>query len=192
MTLRTLAVAATSVAVAATPAAATAARGHRRHGRHCTDTNATPRTASKRALQAAVVCLVNHEREKYGLPALRTNGKLSRAAQGWTDTMVGSGYFGHSADFAATISAVGFAWSQAGQNIATGYRTPRRVVNAWMASPGHCRNILNPDYREVGTGVVDRGIRPYGSGPSTWTQDFALGLRQRPRSYNWAPADTVC
>jgi len=102
--------------------------------------------------------------------------------------MVSDGYFSHGADFSARISAVGFDWSNAGENIATGFTTPARVVRAWMASTGHCQNVLNPMYRDVGTGVTNRSI--YGSrSHGTWTQDFGLLMGQRPASGNWAPAD---
>ena len=67
--------------------------------------------------------------------------------------MVASDVFSHGTNFAARISAVGYVWRAAGENIATGFQTPRGVVNAWMASTGHCQNILNPTYGNVGTGI---------------------------------------
>jgi uncharacterized protein YkwD len=151
----------------------------------------TPIVRARRGqLQRAVVCLVNQQRRRRGLPGLRPNRKLNRSAQGWTNAMVVHREFTHGADFALRISAAGFNWSNVGENIATGYRTPSAVVNAWMASPGHCENILDPEFREVGTGVSAARIPGFSSRPGTWTQDFGLLMNQRPGSGNWGPADS--
>jgi uncharacterized protein YkwD len=143
---------------------------------------------SRQATKDAVVCLINQERTARRLPSLHESPLLDRSAQSWTDWMVAVGSFTHGADFAARISAVGFAWAAAGENIATGYVTPRGVVNAWMASTGHCRNILTPNFTSVGTGVVHR-IVGGGTNGATWTQDFALARGHRPPSGNWGPAN---
>ena len=66
--------------------------------------------------------------------------------------------------------------------------TPRQVVDGWMASAGHCENILNPTYRDVGTGVNRHAVGGYASGPATWTQDFALPMGSRAPSRNSGPA----
>jgi uncharacterized protein YkwD len=102
--------------------------------------------------------------------------------------MVAAGVFSHGRNFARRITAVGFKWQYAGENIATGFPTPRSVVAAWMASQGHCQNILDPDYAFVGTGVSRHPVGAFASGPSTWTQDFALPQRQPPPSQKFAPA----
>jgi uncharacterized protein YkwD len=102
--------------------------------------------------------------------------------------MVAGDFFDHGSNFGERITDVGFIWSSAGENIATGFSTPRSVVNAWMASTGHCRNILSPLYADVGTGVNPSGVRGFGSA-ATWTQDFALSTGQGPPSGNWDPAD---
>lgn len=156
--------------------------------RGCAAAHAPIAHASRAALQRAVVCLINEQRRDRGLPALRENSRLNRSAQGWTNTMVGHRYFSHGADFAARISAVGFHWSSVGENIATGYRTPAAVVSGWMASTGHCQNILNPTFRFVGTGVSRYAVAGFGGG-GTWTQDFGLLMGQHPASGNWGPAD---
>ncbi|MFZ1995393.1 MAG: CAP domain-containing protein [Solirubrobacteraceae bacterium] len=140
-------------------------------------------------LQRAVVCLINEQRQSRGLPRLRENPRLNRSAQGWTNVMVTHRDFSHGADFAARISAAGFDWSNVGENIATGYATPTAVVKAWMASKGHCQNILNPVYRYVGTGVSDSSISGYSTLAGTWTQDFGLLMGQHPPSGTWGPAE---
>ena len=79
--------------------------------------------------------------------------------------MVSSDQFTHGTDFATRIGAVGYDWRMAGENIATGYDTPRAVVRAWMASTGHCENILDPSYRNVGTGISTRAVSGFGPAP---------------------------
>ena len=102
--------------------------------------------------------------------------------------MVSGHVFTHGTNFAGRISAAGFRWAAAGENIATGYRTPRQVVAGWMASAGHCQNILDPTYRDVGTGVNRHPVAGYASRPGTWTQDFGLTVGTRAPSRNWGPA----
>jgi uncharacterized protein YkwD len=157
-------------------------------GRGCAGAHRPITATSRAALQRTVVCLINQERRDRGLPALRENPLLNRSAQGWTNTMVSSRDFTHGADFAGRISAVGFRWSTVGENIATGFGTPAAVVRGWMASTGHCQNILDPRFRYVGTGVSRRAIAGVSSGGGTWTQDFGLGMGQSPASGDWGPA----
>ena len=76
------------------------------------------------------------------------------------------------------------------RELATGFATPQQVVTAWMASPGHCRNILDPQYASVGTdGVSSLPVLSAASGPATWTQDFGLTMTQNDPSHNWGPAE---
>lgn len=55
----------------------------------------------------------------------------------------------------------------AGENIAAGQSTPESVVAGWLASPGHCANIMNKNFKDLGVGFYQGGR--YGS---YWTQDF--------------------
>lgn len=156
------------------------------HG--CAHTHSTVFSASSRQLRRAVACLVNRQRAERGLPRLRVNGHLNRSAQSWTNVMVDDSEFSHGSNFAGRISAAGYDWSTAGENIATGFATPASVVNAWMGDVGHCRNILTPTFAAVGTGVSRSGVPGYAS-LGTWTQDFGLWMGNRPPSSNWGPAD---
>lgn len=186
-----------TMAITAFPALAAGGhgKGHRRT-RHrpdvCASANTPASIGPRAALKAAVVCLINRQRTTHGLPTLQEDSRLDRSAQTWTDTMVATQQFDHGVNFAARITAAGYVWSSAGENIATGYDTPAQVVSAWMASPGHCQNILNPQYRSVGTGVVDQAIPGFSSAPATWTQDFALPMGASAPSNNWAPFYSVC
>jgi len=166
-------------------APAAAARAHHT----CKNANNPATAASRSAMRDAVVCLINQQRTSRHLPALHARPSLDRSAQRWTDTMVTSGQFTHGVNFAARITAAGFDWSAAGENIATGFPTPRSVVDAWMASTDHCRNILDPTYADVGTGVSTHPVGDFASGPSTWTQDFGLWMGHGAPSGNNGPAD---
>jgi uncharacterized protein YkwD len=155
----------------------------------CKNANTPATKASRAAMRDAVVCLINQQRVNRHLPALRARRSLDRSAQKWTDQMVASGQFTHGVDFAARITAAGFIWSAAGENIATGFETPRDVVSAWMGSTDHCRNILDPTYADIGTGVNAHAVGNFASGPSTWTQDFGLWMGQGAPSGNQGPAN---
>ncbi len=56
-----------------------------------------------------------------------------------------------------------------GENIAGGQTTLEEVMEAWLASPGHCENIMNPNYTEVGIALVIEADSTYGT---YWTQNF--------------------
>jgi uncharacterized protein YkwD len=187
-----IAVAAAASIVALMVLAPMAGARHRaraeRASRTCADANSRVGRAPRSALKAAVVCLINKQRQAHGLPALRANRRLDRSAQGWTNVMVADGEFSHGSNFSARIGSVGFSWSRAGENIATGFPTPRDVVNAWMGSAGHCQNILSSSFADVGTGIRAKPVRGFASGPATWTQDFALPVGHHPPSDNTGAA----
>lgn len=149
------------------------------------DIPATSGTVSE--MRAAVVCLINQQRNVRGLPSLSVSTKLNASAQSWNQWMVSTGNFTHGTNFAGRISAVGYDWQTAGENIATGFATPREAVAAWMASPDHCRNILDPSFRNIGTGVSPAAVGSFATQPSTWTNDFGLLMNQNPPSGNTGP-----
>ena len=181
-----------ATAASARPAAAKHHRRHQRHARAdagCAGANASVGNTPPAVLRSAVVCLINQQRSLHHLPPLQSSAPLNHSAQDWTNVMVGSDEFTHGANFAGRISAAGYVWRSAGENIATGYSTPRTVVHAWMASAGHCQNILNPTYRNVGTGISPHPVKGFANGLGTWTQDFALGMHQSAPSGNTGPMD---
>jgi uncharacterized protein YkwD len=183
------------------PAAGATARAHRHSKRHhrrhhhagqsrargCPWADVPATSASVDEMRAAVVCLLNQQRNSRGLPGLHVSAKLNQSAQSWNQWMVSTGNFTHGNNFAGRISAVGYDWQTAGENIATGYATPREVVRAWMASPDHCTNILDPSFRDVGTGVTAAAVGSWATQPSTWTNDFGLLMSQNAPSHKTGP-----
>ena len=127
----------------------------------------------------AVLCIVNAERTVRGLPAVTASDRLALAAQRHTDDMVARDFFDHYAPAPAPfgtdpgdrITAAGYAWQSYGENIAAGYHTPRSVMTGWMASEGHCTNILDPGFTQLGVGDATAAATIL-HGLGTWTQDF--------------------
>lgn len=127
--------------------------------------------------RAAVLCLVNTERTSRGLSALTSNPLLEAAAQAHTDDMVLRRYFGHASPPpragmpANRAEAVGYHWTDLGENVAYGWATPAAAVLRWMRSPAHCRVVLNAGYLDTGVGVAFGS--PQAMAPSgVWTQEF--------------------
>jgi uncharacterized protein YkwD len=153
----------------------------------------TPATrASTQAMRNAIVCLVNRERVSRKLHPLNVAKRLDNASQGWTNWMVANSTLAHVAngsDPGSRVSAAGYNWSSVGENIATGYATPRATLKAWMASTGHCQNMLNPSFADIGTGVSPHPIRGFASGAATWTNDFGLTMGHSAPSGNYGPAN---
>ena len=118
-----------------------------------------------------VIRLVNVERAKYGLPALKANWELSRVARYKSQDMVNKGYFAHQSPTYGSpftmMQSFGISYSSAGENIAKGQRTPAEVMNSWMSSPGHRSNILNASYTQIGVGLAKDK-----NGIACWTQMF--------------------
>ena len=105
---------------------------------------------------------------------LTWNSLLTQAAAGHSRDMAANNYFSHtSADgrtLADRINASGYAWSSAGENIAAGYTSVDAVMDGWIASPGHCANLMNAGFAEVGVVCVP-GVA--GDTYSTyWTMDL--------------------
>ena len=118
-----------------------------------------------------VARLVNAERAKAGLPALKFNWELSRVARYKSADMANKGYFSHNSPTYGTpfqmMENFGLRFSAAGENIAYGQRTPAEVMRDWMNSPGHRNNILSRSYTEIGVGLAKNK-----NGVCYWTQMF--------------------
>lgn len=86
---------------------------------------------------------------------LTWNATLETAAEAHTRDMANNNYFDHKDRTGGTpgdrAELAGYIAQQIGENIAAGLDTPRKVVDGWLASPGHCANIMNPQFRELGT-----------------------------------------
>lgn len=112
--------------------------------------------------------LTNKERVNNGLAPLQIEYDVSKVAREKSRDMATNGYFDHNSPVYGSpfdmMRAYGISYRAAGENIAMGQRTPNEVVQAWMNSPGHRANILNPSFTHIGVGYVEKG--------HYWTQQF--------------------
>ena len=106
-----------------------------------------------------IIELTNQERAKVGAPALTLNSLLTEAALRKGGDMFAFNYWAHNSpsgrDPWSFFLEVGYRYLYAGENLARDFANPEGVVQAWMASPTHRDNILNPKYREIGVAVID-------------------------------------
>jgi uncharacterized protein YkwD len=123
------------------------------------------------AARAEVLALVNEERATAGCKPLTASTSLDGLAQSFSDEMAARGFFDH------TDPDGNDPWDRAkargitnlsAENIAQGQPTAQAVMDAWMNSPDHRRNILDCDYTTLGVGVH------FGTGGPWWTQDFGF------------------
>lgn len=111
-------------------------------------------TAAQRYVDRAHLA-TNEQRAAQGLRPLRLDRCLRRAAVRQAAEMARTGTMSHQ-DLAPVLSACGL--SGAGENVAYGFATGRRVVvSGWMTSPGHRASILQLSYRREGIGAVRDG-----------------------------------
>lgn len=118
--------------------------------------------------EAEVLRLVNAERAKYGLSPLAQDSGATEVAHIRAKEIVT--YFSHtrpngSSCFTAA-KELGISYRSAGENIAYGYPSPQSVVNGWMNSEGHRKNILSGSFSKIGIGCFESGGILY------WTQFF--------------------
>ena len=128
--------------------------------------NASAGVSSSTAFQTQVINLVNQERAKAGLSALKTDALLTKVAVEKARDMDVNNYFSHNSPTYGSpfdmMRSFGVTYSYAGENIASGQRTPQEVMTAWMNSAGHRANILSPNFTKIGVGYVN----------GEWVQEF--------------------
>ena len=100
--------------------------------------------------------------------ALVWNDRLQLAASIHTVDMFNHQYFDHLGTDGSRVgdrtSQAGYSWRAVGENIARGQRSVREVVSDWIASPSHCRNLMDPRFAEMG--ASEQG--------QYWTQVFGI------------------
>ncbi len=109
-----------------------------------------------------IIELTNSERSKAGLNTLQENQSLNQAAAAKASNMFAENYWAHFAPSGKTpwdfINGAGYRFSVAGENLAKNFTNSQDVVTAWMNSPTHRDNIVNPKYRDIGIAVEDGTI----------------------------------
>ena len=106
-------------------------------------------------------------------PALRWNERLAEAAHAHSRDMANKDYFSHQGKDGSHVGEragrAGYVWLRVGENIAAGQGSVEQAISGWLASPGHCVNIMNPDFTEMGAAYA---INTDSKAVSYWTQVF--------------------
>jgi len=99
------------------------------------------------------VRLINQTRAESGLPPLVVHPELTAQARTWASSMAGADQLSHAPDITAGISA---PWTVLGENVGVhAVHEPEQLYQAFVASPSHYRNLVDPRFRYVGVGVVN-------------------------------------
>ncbi|MDO9359524.1 MAG: CAP domain-containing protein [Polaromonas sp.] len=146
---------------------------------------APPQPAQADDVQARVLALVNAARARprncgnkafAAAPPLRLNPLLYEAASVHAADMAQHSYFSHTGRDGSTVDTratrAGYTWQVIGENIAAGQTTADIAMQGWLASPGHCVNIMSPAFEEMGTAFVVNTRSTLGI---YWAQVFGAG-----------------
>lgn len=129
-----------------------------------------------------VIRLTNEQRVTNGLSPLSENSTLDSAALAKGNDMLAKGYWAHFAPDGTSpwtfFTNFGYRYQYAGENLARDFSDAGSAVSAWMNSPTHRDNILNPHYKEVGIGVVEGSLA--GADTTIIVQFFGTSLTGEP------------
>jgi uncharacterized protein YkwD len=138
--------------------------------------------ADPRAVAARVLALTNEARTKARrcgdkpfepAPPLRANARLEKAAAVHAQDMARNSYIDHAgrdgSTFSQRITRTGYPWHSAGENVAAGQRSAEDVVQDWLASPGHCANIMSDEFTEMGVAFA---VNMDSKAVVYWAQEF--------------------
>jgi len=107
-------------------------------------------------------------------PPVAWNDQLAEAALAHSKDMARLSYFSHvdrrGQEVPQRAEAQGYSWRNIAENISRGQNTAQEAVNGWINSPGHCRNLMNPRFTEMGAGLA---IHQAKHATAYWTQVFA-------------------
>jgi len=141
---------------------------------------ATTAHADPGSEEAQFLSLTNQLRVQHGLNALASSGTLVSIARHWSANMAAAGGISHNMNLPNEVS---LPWTKLGENVGVG-STVDSIQQAFVNSPHHYENLVDPVYNYVGIGVVDSGSR-------IWvTVDF-MQLNNAPVASAPAPAPRV-
>jgi uncharacterized protein YkwD len=126
-------------------------------------------------VRAEMLAQVNEARRRNGAGPLRAERHLDLSAQRHAEDMLSRNYFAHESPSGTTVrersTAAGYDWRGIGENIAFGQLSVKEVMDTWMNSPGHRRNLLDPKFTDLGVGLAF-GKGQDGSYQIYWVQNF--------------------
>jgi uncharacterized protein YkwD len=137
----------------------------------------------------AILRLTNDTRLSHGLPPLRESRLLNAIAEERVKDMLTKQYVAHSSpsgeSYADVAQRAGYRYRLLAENIASGiFSNNQKVVEAWMQSPGHRKNILHPEVEEIGVAVARGSI----DGAPTWIAVQIFGAEASPGHAGKEPA----
>lgn len=155
---------------ARTPAKTTAPGAAGTTGTTKAGTQTATGSAAMTSDESRILQLCNAERAKVGAKPLKANGDCTKLARMKSQDMVSKNYFSHQSPTYGSpfdmLKKYGVGYMYAGENIAMN-QSADRAFKAWMNSEGHRKNILNPNFTELGIGIVSKG-----NGSNIYTQLF--------------------
>ncbi|OHA48689.1 MAG: hypothetical protein A2806_01020 [Candidatus Terrybacteria bacterium RIFCSPHIGHO2_01_FULL_48_17] len=108
--------------------------------------------------EEVILAKVNPEREAVAVNPLRVDPLLSEAARLKAEDMIARDYFSHYDPDGSKpwiwFKRVGYTYAAAGENLAIDFSDPAALMNAWLASPSHAKNIHNGVFADVGIGIA--------------------------------------
>jgi uncharacterized protein YkwD len=144
----------------------------------CDGVTTRPGTAAPATLSAALLCAINVERAKHGLPALPADPRVATAASRHARDMVRRRYFAHKRAGGPSLSRrlkrAGWSGRSAGEAIAYGCgtaSTPLATLRMWLNSPPHRAILLGNGWSAAGVGMSRRAPVTSCSGGGTWVLD---------------------
>jgi uncharacterized protein YkwD len=146
--------------------------------RGCDGATARPGSVAPAALSAALLCAINVERAKHGLPALPADPHVQGAASAHARDMVRRRYFAHQRAGGPSLSRrlkrAGWCGRAAGEAIAYGCgtsATPLATLRMWLNSPPHRAILLGGGWSAAGVGMSSRAPVTRCRGGGTWVLD---------------------
>lgn len=106
-----------------------------------------------RSAESAFVSKINALRAGKGLSQLRVDGELTSIGRRWAAKMAAAGDISHNPSFSSWVTA---GWVKLGENVGMGGDVDA-IFRAFVASPTHYRNLVDPAFQFVGVGVVVAG-----------------------------------
>lgn len=98
-------------------------------------------------------------------PAIKWNKQLSVAAVSHSDDMANNDFFNHKGSLGLIasdrVSNSGYDWKTVAENIAGGTNTPEQTIDQWIASAGHCHNLMNNAHTEIGLACTRNNLSNY-------------------------------
>lgn len=129
------------------------------------------------------ITLINQTRANQGLPPLIVHGELAAEARAWAASMAANDRLAHTPNMAKGISV---RWTVLGENVGVhGIHEPAQLFEAFLASPSHYQNLVDPRFQYVGVGVV------HDQNGKLWTTHRFMAVAAPPETTTTSPPTTA-